>query len=297
MQLEASVFPASFDYVRARSLDEALSALVEHDGDARVLAGGQSMIPAMRFRLARPPVLVDINGIAGINYLTERDGSLCLGATCRDYALEVSPLIRQKYSLLDDVSKVVADPIVRHLGTVVGSICHNDPAGDWSTTALASRAHVVVRGKDGERVVPIDDFLVDSFETAVKDGELAIEVRFPIVNGKTAGAYKKIERKVGDFATASAAVQLTLAADGTIAEAGVALAAAGPTAIRVASAEAALRGKTPDAAAIKTAGDAAREASQPGADARGSVEYKKDMAGVLVERGLRTALDRLGVKL
>ena len=288
------MFPASFDYVRASSLDEAVAALAEHDGEARVLAGGQSLIPAMRFRLARPPMLVDINGLKDLAYLEERDGYLRLGATCRDYAVEVSDLVK-RYSLLNDVSKLVADPIVRHMGTVVGSICHNDPAGDWGTTALAARAQMVIRGKSGERVVAIDEFLVDSFETAVADGEMAIEVRFPLVNGSTAGAYKKLERKVGDFATASAAVQLTMAGDGTVAEAGIALGAAGPTPIRVGAAEAALRGKVPDAAAIKAAGDAAREASDPQPDLRGSAEYKKDMAGVLVERGIRTALDRLGV--
>lgn len=289
------MFPASFDYVRASSLDEAVAVLAEHDGEARVLAGGQSLIPAMRFRLARPPMLVDINGLKDLAYLEERDGYLRLGATCRDYAVEVSDLVK-RYSLLNDVSKLVADPIVRHMGTVVGSICHNDPAGDWGTTALAARAQMVIRGKSGERVVAIDEFLVDSFETAVADGEMAIEVRFPLVNGSTAGAYKKLERKVGDFATASAAVQLTMAGDGTVAEAGIALGAAGPTPIRVGAAEAALRGKVPDAAAIKAAGDAAREASDPQPDLRGSAEYKKDMAGVLVERGIRTALDRLGVK-
>ena len=212
-----------------------------------------------------------------------------------NYRVEVADVVK-RYSLLSDVSKLVADPIVRHMGTVVGSICHNDPAGDWGTTALAARAQMVIRGKSGERVVAIDDFLVDSFETAVADGEMAIEVRFPLVNGSTAGAYKKLERKVGDFATASAAVQLTMAGDGTVAEAGIALGAAGPTPIRVGAAEAALRGKVPDAAAIKAAGDAAREASDPQPDLRGSAEYKKDMAGVLVERGIRTALDRLGVK-
>lgn len=290
------MFPASFDYVRARSLDEAVAVLAEHDGEARVLAGGQSLIPAMRFRLARPPVLVDINGLTDLGYLEEREGYLRMGATCRDYAVEVSDVVKQRYSLLDDVSRLVADPVVRHMGTVVGSICHNDPAGDWGTTALASRAQIVIRGKAGERVVAIDDFLIDSFETAVADGEMAIEVRFPVVNGSTAGAYKKLERKVGDFATASAAVQLTMAADGTVAEAGIALGAAGPTPIRVSAAEAALEGKVPDAAAIKAAGDAARAASDPQPDLRGSAEYKKDMAGVLVERGIRTALDRLGVK-
>jgi carbon-monoxide dehydrogenase medium subunit len=290
------VFPASFEYVSAHSLDEAGAALAEHGGDARVLAGGQSLIPAMRFRLARPAVLVDINRIADLDYLHEQDGSLRIGALCRDYAIETSDLIRDRYALIDDVSRVVADPIVRHLGTVVGSICHNDPAGDWATAALASRAEMVVRGPGGDRVVPIDDFIVDSFETAVEDGEMAIEARFPSPEAHTSGAYYKIERKVGDFATASAAVQVRLGDDGSVSEAGVALAAAGPVALRVTAAEEALRGQKPSAAVIAAAGEAARAAASPGADQRGGVEYKKDMARVLVERALRTAFTRLGVE-
>lgn len=288
------MFPAEFEYVRASSVDEAVATLAEHDGEARILAGGQSLIPAMRFRLARPSVLIDINGL-DLGHLTLDGRTLKVGATCRDYALEVSK-DAQSSSLIADVSRLVADPVVRHMGTVVGSICHNDPSGDWGTTALAARAEIVVRGKGGERVVAIDDFLVDSFETALGDDEMAIEARFPLGNGKTAGAYKKIERKVGDFATAAAAVQLTLADDGTVADAGIALAAAGPTALRVTGAEEALRGKAPDAAAIAAAADAARAAAQPVGDVRGSADYKREMAGVLVERGIRTALERLGVK-
>src|SRR5215472_16946999 len=143
------MFPAKFDYRAARSVDEALEALAKGGDDARVLAGGQSLIPAMRFRLARPSVLVDINPIAALAYLREADGALCVGATARDFALETSPLIGERYRLLADTSAVVADPVVRQMGTVVGSLCHNDPAGDWPVTALASRAQVIVRGKGG----------------------------------------------------------------------------------------------------------------------------------------------------
>src|SRR5579871_785916 len=207
------MFPAQFDYRAAQSVDEALEALVKGGDDARVLAGGQSLIPAMRFRLARPSLLVDINPIEELAYLREADGALRVGATARDFALETSPLIGERYRLLADTSAVVADPVVRHMGTVVGSLCHNDPAGDWGATALAARAQVVIRGKDGERILSIDDFLVDSYTTAVGEGEMAVEVRFPTPGPRTAGAYEKIERKVGDFATA-AAVQVTLDENG-----------------------------------------------------------------------------------
>jgi carbon-monoxide dehydrogenase medium subunit len=291
------VIPAAFEYVRAHSTDEALDALRTHGADARVLAGGQSLVPAMRFRLARPAVLVDINPIRDLDYI-RMNGALTIGATARDIAVERAAWIHDtRWSLFHDVSRVVADPVVRQMATVVGSLCHNDPAGDWTTAALAGRAEMVVRGAAGERVVPIDDFLVDSFTTAVADGEMAIGVRFPSGDDRTAGSYQKVERKVGDFATAAAAVQLSLDASGAIRQAGIALSAAGPCAVRVGDAEKLLVGQKPSAEVIRAAADAATRRSEPQADLRGSVEYKKHLAGVLVARGLRQALARLGVQL
>jgi carbon-monoxide dehydrogenase medium subunit len=290
------VIPAAFEYIPAHSTDEVLAQLQKHGPEARVLAGGQSLVPAMRFRLARPAVLVDINRVRDLDFI-RMDGALTIGAIARDAAVERAPWIRDaKWSLLHDVSRVVADPVVRQMATVVGSLCHNDPAGDWTTAALAARAEVVVRGAKGERGVPIDEFLVDSFTTAVGEGEMALAVRFPAPDDRTAGSYQKVERKVGDFATASAAVQLALNADGTIRQAGIALAAAGPCAVRVADAERLLTGQKPSADAIRAAADAASRRSEPQADLRGSVEYKKHLAGVLVARGLRQALERLGVR-
>ncbi|MBV8298844.1 MAG: xanthine dehydrogenase family protein subunit M [Candidatus Eremiobacteraeota bacterium] len=290
------MFPAPFDYHRAGSLDEALALLARYGGDARVLAGGQSLIPAMRFRLARPAVLVDINRLDELAYVRETDGVLAVGALARDAALERMPRLAEAYPMLAQTSAVVADPVVRQSGTVVGSLCHNDPAGDWAVTALAGRAQIVVRGASGTRTVAIDDFLVDSFATAVGDGEIALEVRFPTAPPRTWGSYQKIERKVGDFATASAAARVTLAADGTIAGAGVAIGAAGPTARRVAEAEQILHGAKPTKEVIRAAADAARKKADPAADTRGSVEFKKDMAGVLVGRALTAALEHLGVE-
>jgi carbon-monoxide dehydrogenase medium subunit len=290
------VIPAAFDYVRAHSPDEALTQLQKHGADARVLAGGQSLIPAMRFRLARPAVLVDINEIKDLDYVRISDGSLSIGAIARDSAIERASWIGdRRWSLLHDVSRVVADPVVRQTGTVVGSLCHNDPAGDWTATALAARASVLVRGKAGPRTVSIDDFLVDSFTTAVAEGEIALEARFPVPDDRTAGSYQKVERKVGDFATAAAAVQVSLNADGTIRAAGIALSAAGPCAVRVGDAERLLVGQKPSADLIRAAADAAAKTSAPQPDLRGSVAYKKNLAGVLVARGLRQALGRLGV--
>jgi aerobic carbon-monoxide dehydrogenase medium subunit len=289
------MFPAPFDYHRPGTLDETLVLLAQYGGDARVLAGGQSLIPAMRFRLARPAVLVDINQLADLGYIRESDGMLAIGALARDAALEHSAVVGSSYPLLADTSAVVADPVVRQTGTVVGSLCHNDPAGDWGVAALAGRAQIVIRGSGGTRVVPIDEFLIDSFTTAVGEGEIALEVRFPSPQPRTSASYQKIERKVGDFATAAAAAQITLAGDGTVAEIGVAIGAAGPTAVRVAGAESALRGNAPSKEAIRAAADAARALADPVADTRGSAEFKKDMAGVLVGRALLAAFERLGV--
>lgn len=290
------MFPAQFDYQRARSIDEALNALAAHGDDARVLAGGMSLIPAMRYRLARPAVLVDINPLSDLSYVRESNGYLQVGATARDFALEVSPLIAQRYPLLADVSSVVADPVVRQTGTVVGSLCHNDPAGDWPVAALAARAQLVLRSKSGERTVAIDDFIVDSFTTAVKDGEMATEVRFPTPDAATRGSYHKLERKVGDFATASAAARITLGSDGTISAAGVAIGAVGPKALRVSEAEKLLVGQKPSKDLVAAAMREAEKLADPTADNRGSVQYKKAMAGVLVGRALTTTLERLGVK-
>lgn len=291
------MIPAAFDYLRASSTDDAFAHLQRLGADARVLAGGQSLIPAMRFRLARPAVLVDINAVTELDYIRMDGPTLTMGATARDSAVERASWIGEtRWSLLHEVSRVVADPVVRQMGTVVGSLCHNDPSGDWPAVALAARAEIVVRGKAGTRTVPIDQFLVDSFTTAVAEGEMAIAVRFPVPDTRTAGSYQKVERKVGDFATAAAAVQVSLNADGTIRQAGIALSSAGPCAVRVAEAEALLTGQKPTAELIRAAGDAAAAKSVPQADLRGSVAYKKNLAGVLVGRGLRQALARLGVR-
>lgn len=290
------MFPAAFSYRPAHSTEEALAALSEHGGDARVLAGGQSLIPAMRFRLARPAVLVDINPIDALDYIREDGGFLRIGARTRDAKLERSELIRTAYAMLADASDVVADPVVRQMGTVLGSLCHNDPAGDWPVAALAARAKVVVRSAKGERTVDIDEFLVDSFATAVQDGEMAIEVRFPVPAQRTSGAYAKIERKVGDFATSAAAVQIALGGDGSIAAAGVAVGAAGPVAQRVPAAEALLKGAKPSRDVVRAASAEASKIADPIADNRGSARYKKEMAGVLVARALSATFERLGVR-
>jgi carbon-monoxide dehydrogenase medium subunit len=250
----------------------------------------------MRYRLARPAVLVDINALDALDYLEERDGALRIGAIARDSTVERSDVVRSRYPLLADAGPVIADPVVRQNGTVVGSLCHNDPAGDWPVVALATRAQIVVRSQHGIRVLNADDFIVDSYTTALRDGEMAVEVRFPAPVQRTSGAYFKLERKVGDFATACAGVQIALNDDGTVASAGIAIGAAGPRAMRVEQAEKLFLGVLPTPGMIRAAMDLAREASDPIADNRGSREYKREMAAVLVGRALRKTFERLGAK-
>jgi carbon-monoxide dehydrogenase medium subunit len=249
----------------------------------------------MKYRLARPSVLVDINDVAELAVLEESDGVLRIGAMTRDVTLERSRFVQSRYAALADAAPVIADPIVRQSGTVVGSLCHNDPSGDWPVVALATRASIVARGKDGARTIPIDEFLIDSFTTALRDGELAIETHVPAPTERTSGAYVKLERKAGDYATASAAVQISLSADGKVTQAGIAVGAVGACALRVPEAERLFTGAAPTSGMIRAAMDLARTAADPASDNRGSAQYKRDMAGVLVGRALRKTFERLGV--
>ncbi len=283
------MIPAAFDYVAPRSVSEAVALLREHSFDAKVIAGGQSLIPMMRFRMAQPKVLVDIGRIKELEYLKEEDGYLRIGALIRHSTMEHSPLIRERYPLLAATARVVADPIVRNLGTVAGSLVHADPAGDWAAAMMAARAEVVAVGPDGERVFGIDDFLVDTFTTALEPDEIVAEVRVPIPGPRSGGDYQKIERKVGDFATAAVAVQVSLDADGRCQSAGIGLCAVGHLTLRANEAEAALVGQPLDEATLKKAAELAAEAAEPTSDTRGSAEYKKDMVRVLTLRALHNA--------
>jgi len=290
------MIPASFDYKRPSSVEEAVGLMAQYGYDARILAGGQSLIPAMRYRLAQPAVLVDINHLPDLDYRQEENGFLRLGALVRDTDVEFDPDLQTRYALIADASKTVADPIVRYRGTVVGSLCHNDPAGDWAAAALAAKAQMVIQGKNGPRVETIDDFIVDSFTTSIQEGEMALEVRFPVVNNRISGAYEKIERKVGDFATAAAAVQLEVTEAGIIKDAGIGITAVAHKPLRVEGAEKLLRGEKPTRDLIRAAAAEAAKLADPASDARGSADYKKDMAGVLVGRALIKALGRLGIQ-
>jgi carbon-monoxide dehydrogenase medium subunit len=288
------MIPATFEYHAPTTTDEATALLARFGEDAKVLSGGQSLIPLMKLRLATPGHLVDIGGIPGLAGIREADGFLRIGALTRESELEESELVRTRYPLLHDTSKVIADPLVRNLATIGGNLAHGDPANDHPATMLALGAEVVARGSKGERRIPITSFFTGPFETVLERDELLVEIRVPIPSPRSGGAYLKLERKVGDFATAAVAVQLTLATNGTCEQLGIGLTTGGLTPITAERAEAALRGKRPDEKTIMHTAQLASDAAQPAADLRGPVEYKKDLVRVLTARALRKALERAG---
>lgn len=288
------MIPAGFDYHAPTTIGEATALLSRLGEDAKVLSGGQSLIPLMKLRLASPRHLVDINRIPGLAYVKEADGALRIGALAREADLEESEAVRTRYPLLADATRTIADPLVRNLATVAGNLAHGDPANDHPAAMLALGAEIVATGPAGERRIPIGSFFKGPFETALKLDELLTEIRVPAPAARSGGSYLKLERKVGDFATAAVAVQLTLAADATCAAVGISLTNVGLTPIKAEKAEAALRGKRLDEATVREAGQLAADAARPEADLRGSVEYKKDVVRVLTMRALRKALERAG---
>jgi carbon-monoxide dehydrogenase medium subunit len=286
------MIPGQFSYHAPATIPEAIALLTKHQDDAKVLAGGQSLIPLMRFRLAQPAHIVDISNIDGLAYIREEDNELRIGALAREADLDAEPLIARRYPLLHDAIQVIADPLVRNLATVCGNVAHADPANDHPAVMLAYRAKVVAEGPNGRRVIPIDDFFVDTFVTALAPDEVLVELRIPTPSERSGGAYQKLERKVGDYAIAGVAVQLALNADGDVNSAGVGLTNVAPMPVRAIEAEAALVGRTPDESVLKAAAELAAEATDPADDNRGSAGYKRAMTRTLTLRALRTALDR-----
>jgi len=286
------VYPARFEYFAPATLDEALDVLGRYDeGDAKVLAGGMSLIPVMKLRFAAPRALVDINRIGGLDTLAEEDGRLRIGALVRHKTCERSDLLKGKYGALGDAAPLISDPIVRNLGTVAGSLAHADPQGDWGSVMLAVRAEVVARSADGERTIPIDQFFQGPFTTSLQPNEIVTEVRVP-APGRAGGTYLKLERKVGDFATVGVAVHVTMS-NGTVEQAGIALTGVGPTNVRAAEAEEALTAQALDEEAIEEAARLAAAAAQPRTDMRGTEEYKRNVVRIFTARGLRKAKEAI----
>jgi carbon-monoxide dehydrogenase medium subunit len=286
------VIPASFDYHSPRTLEEAIALLRSHPDDAKILSGGQSLLPLLKLRLGSAAHLVDIGKIPGLEYVREEGGFLKIGGRTRESALERSELIQRKYALLADAAAVIADPLVRNLATVGGNLAHGDPANDHPAAMLALRAEVAATGAGGTRTIAIDDFFVGLFQTALAPDEILTEIRVPQPPPRSGGAYLKLERKVGDFATAASAVQITLGPSGEVTQAGIGLTNAAPTPLRAGDAERYLTGKQPSDAVIAETARLAAAATSPRVDRRGSVEYKREMARVLTVRALRRALER-----
>ena len=288
-----TLIPGSFDYLVAHSIEEAVGLLDQHGEDAKILAGGQSLIPLIRFRLARPSVLVDINRVPGLEYVQEADGTLHIGTMTREAELDSSSLIRNRYPILYDTSTMVADPVVRNWATVGGNLAHADPANDHPATMLALGARILAVGPAGERELPIEGFFTDiPFETALHSNEMLKEIRVPAPVQGSGGAYFKLERKVGDYAIAGVAAYITLDGSGNVSYAGIGLTNVGQVPIKARAAEQSLLGKPLDDASIHQAADLAAAASQPTSDTRGSAEYKRDMVRTLTVRALRKALAR-----
>jgi aerobic carbon-monoxide dehydrogenase medium subunit len=282
--------PAAFEYERATSVDGAIASLERLGSDARVIAGGHSLLPMMKLRLANPEHLIDINDLTELSYIREQDGEIRIGAMTRHVDLLRSDLLAQHFPLFRDAETVIADPVVRNRGTIGGSLCQADAAEDLSAVCAASKARVVIRGSSGERVVSMDGFHVGPFTTAVGAAEILTEVRLPLRPGG-GSAHEKVERRAGDWAIAAASAAVWMK-DGAIGDAGIALSAVGLTTIHVARAEELLRGKAPSDELFADAGAIASEDCSPTSDGRGPVDYKRHLAGVLTQRALRRATAR-----
>jgi aerobic carbon-monoxide dehydrogenase medium subunit len=282
--------PASFEYERATSVEGAIEALRRLGSDARVIAGGHSLLPMMKLRLANPEHLVDINDLHELAYIREEGSEVRIGALTRHVELERSELLAERFPVFRDAEEVIADPVVRNRGTIGGSLCQADAAEDLSAVCSALAAQVVIRGAEGERVVSMDDFHIGPYMTAVGDGELLTEIRLPVRPGG-GSAHEKVERRAGDWAVAAASAAVWVEG-GRIANAGVALSAVGPTTIHLTRAEDLLRGRPPSDELFEEAGRIASEDCAPLPDGRGPVDYKRHLAGVLTKRALRRAAAR-----
>ena len=286
------MIPQSFEYFAPKTLPEAISLLTKYGEDAKVLAGGHSLIPLMKLRLAAPSYLIDINHIPGLEYIKEDDGFLKIGALTREVELESSGLITKKFPIILDTARVIADPLVRNMATVGGNLAHGDPANDHPATMLALEAQIVATGSKSSRTIPIDEFFEDLMTTQLEPDEILTEIQIPLPPKNSGGAYFKLERKVGDFAVVGVAAQLTLESNGSCQKAGIGLTNVGLTPIKARKAEAHLKGKSLQNEIIKEAGRLAAEESEPTSDLRGSEEYKRDMVDVLTRRALSKALFR-----
>jgi carbon-monoxide dehydrogenase medium subunit len=282
-----------FEYFAPTSVREALTLAAKYGGRARYLAGGQSLLPLMKLGLASPEALIDLNRIEGLEYIKAEDEWIRIGAMTRHAAIASSSLLAERAPLMVEAANQIGDPQVRNMGTIGGSLAHADPAGDWGSVIIAFRGYIQVTGLDGERLVEVDKFFVDSFTPRLEPGELVTEVRIPTPPKRSGGAYIKLERRLGDFAIAGVAVQLTLDERDRIKSVGIGLTSLGPTNLRAVKAEEILTGQIPTDEVVEEAAKAAAAEAKPSTDPiRGSEAYKRAMAAVLTRRAVKAAVSR-----
>jgi len=286
------MIPANFDYEAPSSIREAISLLEQYGDDAKILSGGHSLLPMMKLRLASPGCLIDINNITGLDYIKEEEGLVKIGALVRESDVEHSDILKKYFPIFSDVTKLIADPQVRNRATIAGNLAHGDAANDQPAVMLATRANIIITGPDGLRGVPIDEFFLGFYTTAIQQNEILTEIQIPIPPNGTGSAYHKLERKVGDYATVGVAVQLTLDNKGICTGIGIGLTNVNPVPLRAERSEAALLGKPVNEATIAEAAKFAAEDCSPSSDLRGSEEYKRAMVGVLLKRMILRAAER-----
>ncbi|WP_420624836.1 FAD binding domain-containing protein [Candidatus Poriferisodalis sp.] len=289
------MYPSRFRYEAPSTLAEAIALLAAADGEAKILAGGQSLIPMMKLRFAAPAMLVDINGVSGLDYhRADADGTYRIGALCRHADLEKSATLGDHQPTIAAAAPIVADPLVRTRGTLVGSVCHADPQGDWASVMVSLEGAIVAQGPNGQRTIPVNDFIDGPFQTVLANDEIAVEAVVPPARGTRAGGYLKLERRVGDFATVGVAVSVEMSGD-SVARAGIGLTGVGPATINASGAAAALVGTSLDSDAVDAAAQLAAEAAQPRSDHRGSADYKRHVVATFVRR-LGAQIQRSGQK-
>lgn len=285
------MIPAPFDYVRPADLDGALKILAEREGEAKVLSGGYSLIPLLKLRLAEPGLLVDIRDVAGLDGIVETDDELRIGGRATHRQINEHPIVVDRYPFMRDVSGGIGDAQVRNWGTIGGSVAHADPASDWPAALLAANATIVCRGLGGERTIAAREFFLGTFTTAIEPTEVLVEVRIPRRTKGVGGGYTKLERRVGDFATVGVAAVVRLA-DGKIGRAGIGVTGVNDTPFAAITAEEVLAGAGPSEETFRRAGEAAAAMSNPAADTRGPVDYKRAMVAEMTVRSLRRAVER-----
>jgi carbon-monoxide dehydrogenase medium subunit len=286
------MIPGPFDYVRPASLDDALRILQDREGDAKLLSGGYSLLPLIKLRLAQPALLVDLQAIGGLDDVEETDEHLIIGARASHRRIHDAPVVQDHYPGIVDVTATIGDPQVRNWGTIGGSVAHADPASDWPAFLLATNATIVCRSLAGERRIEARDFFLDTFTTAISPTEILTEIRLARRPRGSGGAYTKLERKVGDFATCGVAAFVLLGQEGRIASAGIGVTGVAETPFPATDAEGMLTGRLPSEEVFRSAGEAAGLQARPAADIRGSVDYKRAMAAEMTVRSLRSAAAR-----